>query len=104
MPVERTPRLRRFRVRNRVPRRRREAMMCYRTISMTAAAVAVMASTWFGTPALAESRLALVIGNAAYQSVSPLINPANDAKAMTDLLTAAGFEVTAAPDLTQEAM
>src|SRR5215470_6617861 len=54
--------------------------------------------------AAGESRIALVIGNSAYQSVSPLPNPANDAKAMTALLNAAGFEVTVAPDLTQTGM
>jgi caspase domain-containing protein len=68
-------------------------------------AAAVAATTWLGAgSALAESRIALVIGNSAYQSVSPLANPANDARAMGELLTAAGFEVVAAPDLTQESM
>jgi uncharacterized caspase-like protein len=68
-------------------------------------AAAMAATTWLGTSAaFAESRIALVIGNSAYRSVSPLINPANDAKAMNELLTAAGFEVVAAPDLTQEGM
>jgi hypothetical protein len=54
--------------------------------------------------ALAESRLALVIGNSAYQTVSPLPNPVNDAKAMADFLTKAGFDVTPASDLTQADM
>jgi uncharacterized caspase-like protein len=76
--------------------------MLYRALYVAAA---VAATTWLGAgAALAESRIALVIGNSAYQSVSPLINPANDAKAMGELLTAAGFEVVAAPDLTQESM
>jgi uncharacterized caspase-like protein len=61
--------------------------------------------SWIGADAaLAENRIALVIGNSTYQSVTPLPNPANDAKAMAELLTAAGFEVVAAPDLTQSAM
>jgi general L-amino acid transport system substrate-binding protein len=46
------------------------------------------------TPALAEKRVALVIGNSAYRSVGPLANPANDATAMAALLKAAGFAVT----------
>ena len=50
--------------------------------------------------ALAENRMALVIGNSAYQSVSVLPNPANDAKAVGELLTSAGFEVVPAADLT----
>ena len=52
----------------------------------------------------AENRLALVIGQSAYRAVPPLPNPANDAKMMIELLTAAGFEVTAAPDVSQSDM
>ncbi|MGQ0684108.1 caspase family protein [Bradyrhizobium sp.] len=55
-------------------------------------------------PAWAESRLALVIGQSAYKSVTALPNPGNDAKAMTQLLTASGFEVSSASDLTQSEM
>lgn len=54
--------------------------------------------------ATAESRMALVIGQSAYRAVTPLPNPANDAKAMAQLLGEAGFEVTAAPDLSQNAL
>ena len=49
----------------------------------------------------AEKRLALVIGQSAYRSVPALPNPANDARRMTELLGTAGFDVTAASDLTQ---
>jgi hypothetical protein len=52
----------------------------------------------------AENRLALVIGQSAYRAVPLLPNPANDAKMMIELLTAAGFEVTAAPDVSQSDM
>ena len=48
-------------------------------------------------PALAApdpSRISLVIGNSAYRQ-APLANPANDASAMRDLLTSAGFSVEA---------
>ena len=48
-----------------------------------------------------ESRLALVIGQSSYRAVPALPNAANDAKRMTELLGSAGFEVTAAPDLSQ---
>ena len=51
--------------------------------------------------ALAESRLALVIGQSAYRSVPALPNPANDAKAMSQLLSESGFEVLSASDLSQ---
>ena len=54
--------------------------------------------------AFAESRLALVIGESAYRTVTPLPNPANDAKAMATLLSDAGFEVTTAADLSQRDM
>ena len=42
------------------------------------------------SPSLAESRLALVIGQSAYKSVPALPNPANDAKAITQLESADG--------------
>jgi uncharacterized caspase-like protein len=51
--------------------------------------------------ARAENRLALVIGESAYRAVPSLPNPANDARAMTRLLTDSGFAVTAASDLSQ---
>ena len=54
--------------------------------------------------AFAENRLALVIGQSAYHSVPALPNPANDAKAMTQLLTDSGFEVSTAADLSQNQM
>jgi hypothetical protein len=51
--------------------------------------------------AQAEGRIALVIGQSAYRAVTPLPNPANDAKAIAQLLGDAGFEVLAAADLSQ---
>ena len=42
-----------------------------------------------------------MIGNSAYQSAPALPNPANDAKAVAELLQSAGFEVMPASDLTQ---
>ena len=54
--------------------------------------------------ALAENRVALVIGESAYRSVTPLPNPANDAKAVAKLLADSGFEVTTAADLSREEM
>ena len=54
--------------------------------------------------AQAENRLALVIGQSAYRTVTALPNPANDAKAMSQLLGDAGFEVTVASDLSQKDM
>jgi hypothetical protein len=54
--------------------------------------------------ASAENRLALVIGQSAYKSVPALPNPGNDAKAVTQLLTDSGFEVSQASDLSQSQM
>jgi hypothetical protein len=54
--------------------------------------------------ASAESRLALVIGQSAYRSVPALPNPANDARAVTQMLTDSGFEVSTAADLSQGQM
>lgn len=52
-----------------------------------------LAAGLLSQPALADRRVALVIGNAAYQNVVKLANPANDAAAMTDTLKAAQFDV-----------
>jgi hypothetical protein len=54
--------------------------------------------------ALAENRMALVIGQSNYRAVVPLPNPANDARAMSQLLGDAGFEVMTAGDLSQTEM
>lgn len=44
-------------------------------------------------PAWAEKRVALVLGNSAYQSVPPLPNPVNDSATMAATLKEAGFDV-----------
>src|SRR5258708_12250138 len=54
--------------------------------------------------ALAENRVALVIGQSNYRAVTPLPNPANDAKAVAQLLADSGFEVLTAADLSQNEM
>jgi len=51
----------------------------------------------------AEKRVALVIGNGAYQA-SPLRNPVNDSRAMVRTLRALGFEVAALENATQRDM
>jgi formylglycine-generating enzyme required for sulfatase activity len=52
-------------------------------------------------PAQGERRLALVIGNSAYES-APLKNPVNDARAMAKALNEFGFDVTERENLTQK--
>ena len=51
----------------------------------------------------AENRIALVIGNAAYQA-GALQTPANDAGLVAQTLQAAGFDVVGARDLDQDSL
>ena len=52
-----------------------------------------------GEQSLADKRVALVIGNGAYQHVAPLRNPSQDAAAVASLLTKLDFEVLTLTDL-----
>ena len=45
-----------------------------------------------GSPALAEKRVALVIGNSNYDETANLANPANDAELMAETFKTAGFD------------
>ncbi len=54
--------------------------------------------------ALADKRVALVIGNSDYASVSPLDNPINDASDLTLALEGLGFDVFLGMDLTRDEM
>ena len=51
------------------------------------------------SPVFADKRVALVIGNSAYQNVQHLANPVNDAADMAATLKGLGFQVTSASDL-----
>lgn len=55
------------------------------------------------TPALAERRVALVIGNSAYVHAPALTNPKNDAAEVAKKLAAIGYEVQLEEDLTGQA-
>jgi formylglycine-generating enzyme required for sulfatase activity len=50
-------------------------------------------------PARAETRVALVIGNGAYQNLRALKNPPNDARDLTEALKKLGFDVDLGVDL-----
>jgi Caspase domain len=52
-------------------------------------------------PALAEKRIALVIGNGAYENVPGLANPRSDAELMATSLQNVGFQVTLITDANQ---
>ena len=57
-------------------------------IAFVAIIAAIIGTT---IPAVAEKRVALIVGNSAYKHVSRLENPANDAKLMAETLRALGF-------------
>ena len=65
------------------------------------AALAVLLSA---VPALAEPRIALVIGNGRYQTVPELKNPVSDAELISGVLRSVGFEVTLLTDSDQAGM
>ena len=55
--------------------------------------ILVVVASWFCcAPALADKRVALVIGNSDYKNVPRLINPANDATMVAAMLRSAGFD------------
>jgi vacuolar-type H+-ATPase subunit H len=58
-----------------------------------ALAVVLLLALVFVSPAMAERRTALVIGNSTYIN-TPLKNTVNDARAISDALEAVGFKVT----------
>ncbi len=57
-----------------------------------------LASALLARPADAGARIALIIGNGAYSSITPLENPVSDAVLLADSLEGVGFEVTLLTD------
>jgi hypothetical protein len=55
------------------------------------AAVIALLSLLSAGPAIAEKRIALVVGNSAYQNITRLDNPRNDATLMAETLSGLGF-------------
>ena len=64
-------------------------------------AAAVLCAAWVGWIPAADARVALVVGNSAYQHTKPLKNPSNDAEDMAGQLRGLGFEVIEGRNLTQ---
>ncbi|MGP0059820.1 MAG: caspase domain-containing protein [Beijerinckiaceae bacterium] len=64
----------------------------------------VCVTTIAARPALAETRVALVIGNGTYRTLPRLPNPAHDASALRDSLKGLDFEVDMGLDLTRDQM
>jgi uncharacterized caspase-like protein len=76
-----------------------------KALSALNAGFALMLGLAVGNAASAEPRVALVIGNSAYQGDLPALpNPANDAKLMAKTLKSIGFDVVEAEDAGQDAM
>src|SRR5258707_855067 len=65
-------------------------MSCRASIVWSVICAAFFAALFF-SPAQADKRIALVIGNSNYKHAGVLGNPANDAAAIATLLKAAGF-------------
>lgn len=55
--------------------------------------LAVFLTALFNLPALANRRVALVMGNSAYQNVGRLTNPTSDSEAVSNVFKEAGFDV-----------
>src|SRR5689334_3950082 len=70
----------------------REDGMVRRVLAVLATLLGLVLLPLMGSPALAEKRVALVIGNGAYQNVPKLANPMKDAKAMAAMFQKAGFD------------
>jgi hypothetical protein len=70
-----------------------------------AATLCFAVSVYLGiAPGHAERRVALVIGNADYQSTAALPNPANDAQDMAAALKEVGFEVIVETNVSKRAL
>ena len=63
-----------------------------RLTHVMAPAVFALTLLIFSAAAVAEKRVALVVGNGAYQNAAPLPNPTRDAKAVAEMLQTAGFD------------
>jgi uncharacterized caspase-like protein len=68
------------------------------------AAVSAIAFLASANAAMADKRVAFVVGNSAYKTVAPLPNPATDAKSMAKVLRNIGFDVVEGTNLTRDAM
>jgi hypothetical protein len=76
-----------------------EWIMRFLIAAMSVAALLVSANT-----ALADKRVAFVVGNGAYKNVAALPNPAVDAKSMAKVLRNVGFDVVEGTNLTRDKM
>jgi len=66
--------------------------------------VSLICVAFTATSAMADRRVAFVVGNGTYKNVAQLPNPPIDAKAMAAVLRNVGFEVVEGSNLTRDAM
>jgi len=78
--------------------------MACRTLQWLVASVLLVAASLTSGVACAEKRVALVIGNSAYEHVPRLQNPVNDASDMRTKLAALGFQIFGGADLDRTKM
>ena len=79
-------------------------MRTYLRPMLASVALALIGSAAASFPAVADRRVALVIGNSAYRNTVPLPNPRNDATDVAKMLKSAGFEVVEGVDLDKRGM
>ena len=74
------------------------------TMRFLITALSVAAFLVSANAAHADKRVAFVVGNGAYKNVTPLPNPAIDAKSIAKLLRNVGFDVVEGANLTRDKM
>src|SRR5450631_1570138 len=72
---------------------RGQMRLTIRLASIAALAGAAIVLAFSGNSALADKRVALVVGNSNYQNVAKLPNPSADASAIAQMFRNAGFDV-----------
>jgi uncharacterized caspase-like protein len=55
-------------------------------------------------PSIADKRVALVVGNSAYQNTQQLLNPVNDAEDVATALKSVGFDVIIERNVSKHAL
>jgi hypothetical protein len=75
-----------------------------KTCTASLIAVSILLAVCMGTPAHAQGRIALVVGNNAYENVTKLERAVNDSTAVAGSLRAMGFEVLLATDVSRRAL
>jgi hypothetical protein len=89
--------------RRRGERHSREGTVDRKSAVWGALACLLSAAGLFGNPAFAAGRVALVLGNGAYQQTGQLANPVRDAEAFAEMLETLDFDVILETDVDRRA-